>query len=971
MTTRSLEDLFAAFLATGEEIAFEQLMRRSAPELRRLARRLGASAEDAEDLLQETMVAAIQAADRYDPRRALLPWLKGILTFRACRLARAETRRRRGHAAAPVDATVDPIDLQPSATEQLAGLELGADVDHAIDDLPARYREPLRQFLLAERSPVEIARDLGVERATLRVQLHRGLQRLRDRLRQWRHAMILCFGVGAERLRRRVAVRPLAAIGLGVIALVIAITWCTAAPAPRRTALADSPTDVAAAAIAPPGDVAATASEPTPERNRHSVSATTTHLHVLVRDADGAPVAHVGLALAPARGRDPVLHRRRAVTDSHGRALFDRLAPDQLRLCADRGSECTFVLLPGDNDQELRVDGGIGVRGRVVDALGRPAGAAQVWLSSDASAPWHGCEVATTDAAGRFALANVPIGAFVIARHDDFSDGELHRCTIATDTDLQLQLGDRGGRAQIVVRDGRGAPVADALVFVGEAMDAAPLWLAQGAAPWRRPPVERRTDAHGQVTTLALAPGSYPVFVRAIGMAPHTGTVTVAAGAIAELVVTLRRGGALRGRVLDATGNARADADVVFRCADPTASIDVTTDAAGAFVFECAPPGEGEVAARAPDCVPRAVPVVVDASSTDELVLQLAGARRIRGRVRADGASIAATLRADWPDTALAEPRAETAIAADGTFVLTDATATAPSLSLRIDGEPMWRRIDACSNWSGNDVTVQLPPAFAATSWLAGRLSCHDGAPLARARLFVHGADGWAEIGRSDAQGTFRLGPLPAGTFELFAETTTPDLPTLPVGTFRLAPGERRDVDMTAPATGTLELEFARTDGGAIGDLAVTLVGKDLDRRFAAATGGRLRQVLLPGDYYVFAMGSHVRWLERYGVHVDADAVTRRHIELTAGRRCSLSLRGLPRAATAAPLRFRLSATSGAAWSATYTLAADAPMRLAAVLADGSYQLEHRDAAGRPWIGTFAVAGTGCDDHVVVDLAPR
>ena len=185
MPSPPLEQLYRHFLATGDEAALEQCMRRAGPTLRRLARRLGASSDDADDLVQETFVAAIQGADRYDTARPLLPWLKGILTFRAARLARDEVRRR--------DHYRRSQELREDHSEDPAAFaaELDADVRAAIDDLPERYREPLARYLLAQQSPLEIAQRLGVERATVRTQLHRGLQRLREALRRWALLLLL------------------------------------------------------------------------------------------------------------------------------------------------------------------------------------------------------------------------------------------------------------------------------------------------------------------------------------------------------------------------------------------------------------------------------------------------------------------------------------------------------------------------------------------------------------------------------------------------------------------------------------------------------------------------------------------------------------------------------------------------------------------------------------------------------------
>ena len=68
------------------------------------------------------------------------------------------------------------------------------------------------------------------------------------------------------------------------------------------------------------------------------------------------------------------------------------------------------------------------------------------------------------------------------------------------------------------------------------------------------------------------------------------------------------------------------------------------------------------------------------------------------------------------------------------------------------------------------------------------------------ARLFVErdGAE-WTEVARADADGGYRIGPLPPGDYRLFAETTRRDCPTvvgapLHLVVAQVAPGADRQV---------------------------------------------------------------------------------------------------------------------------------------------------------------------------------
>lgn len=82
-----LPDLITRCL-DGDQVAFAALYERYAPALYRLAYSVLLDAQDAEDVLQESMVYAFRNLDRYDPARgAFRTWLYTI-TISRCRNAR-------------------------------------------------------------------------------------------------------------------------------------------------------------------------------------------------------------------------------------------------------------------------------------------------------------------------------------------------------------------------------------------------------------------------------------------------------------------------------------------------------------------------------------------------------------------------------------------------------------------------------------------------------------------------------------------------------------------------------------------------------------------------------------------------------------------------------------------------------------------------------------------------------------------
>lgn len=948
MHDNQLERLFLRFVADGDEVALEQLMRRAGPPLRRLARRHGARGDDADELVQETLVAAIQRADRYDPTRPLLPWLKGILALKAARLARDELRRRR------LLASVQDLEREGApASVEAAGRELDGDLQSALAELPARYREPLREHLFAGRSAVEIAARLGMQRATVRVWLHRGLRALRAQLARW--ALLLL----AILWPRRVAAAAL----LGLIAVAGAVVWWrdeAAGPVPLAS--------VAPGHLGVDAEAAAAAAR---EGARRDVVVRPAAAGLRVLDADRQPLPHVGVTFMPPPGRDAVLLRRYAVSDAQGAVMVPEPVRGDWSAVSDRG----VGLKLSSASRELVVGGGVTVSGVVRDALGVAVADAAVWLSADSDGPWRGQDVARSGSDGRFVLRHVPLGAFLAARHTTLARGDVVR--VAAGGDVELRLAEASGRVHCRASDERGAPLADAVVWVGEAMDAAPLWLAQGAAPWRAPPSELRTDVLGGAVACALEPGWHPVFVRADGFAPQVQMVQMTSGdALVEL--RLQRGAAVVGRVHSTGG--RLAAEVVLRSAQPHASGDLTADPDGGFRFDCVPPGRVQVAARAAGFVPTVVDVDVSAGMTASVDLDLQPAPRIDGQIwDALGAPVGgcAVRAVGGPASALAVPEVART-GADGVFSLPLAEPGPPNLELRLPGEPLWRRVERGLQWSGSAVRIELPREFVARGFLHGTLRDHLGVPLSAARLFVR-RDGvqWAEIGRSDAAGQFRLGPLPPGRYLLFAETTRPECPTVALDEVTLREGEERVCDFTAPAHGTLELTLRRDDGEAVGDLVVTLVAADSPRRQVALTTTQrspapLRQALLPGDYLLFAMGSRFVWLEGEPLRIAAGATSRLELVRPAASKRTLWLRDLPATSRAAPWLAHLRSRPGGAPVGVFTLAPHAPDRLSAVLPAGDFELEVRDESATVWRGLFSLPSTVPSyAPVEIGVAPR
>src|SRR4051794_3100135 len=97
------EPLLVRRCKEGSEAAYAELVRRHRTRLYTLAYRLLGDREAAEDVVQETFVAAFRAMDRFEPRPSLSAWLNTILL----RLAGKSAARTDARPRTSLDALVD------------------------------------------------------------------------------------------------------------------------------------------------------------------------------------------------------------------------------------------------------------------------------------------------------------------------------------------------------------------------------------------------------------------------------------------------------------------------------------------------------------------------------------------------------------------------------------------------------------------------------------------------------------------------------------------------------------------------------------------------------------------------------------------------------------------------------------------------------------------------------------------------
>lgn len=160
----------------GNLDAFDLLVGRYMERAYAAALRLMRHREDAEDLVQEAFIQALQMLDRFDTARPFAPWFFRILVNRGMNLRRSRAVR------VTEEMPPDVVAVQDSPARLLERSELRAQLGVALARLPERERIVLELFELEGFDSGEIAGILDIPRGTVRWHLHEARRALREQL---------------------------------------------------------------------------------------------------------------------------------------------------------------------------------------------------------------------------------------------------------------------------------------------------------------------------------------------------------------------------------------------------------------------------------------------------------------------------------------------------------------------------------------------------------------------------------------------------------------------------------------------------------------------------------------------------------------------------------------------------------------------------------------------------------------------
>ncbi|MCC7014786.1 MAG: sigma-70 family RNA polymerase sigma factor [Planctomycetes bacterium] len=569
MNIRDVDALFRRFAQRGDAEALGQVFDATWDELFRVALHFVERPDEAEDLVQSTWLTAIEKAREPDPERRLMPWLVGVLALHA-----REARRRRRR-------EVDPQRIERRSVEtgdaHAESVELARAVRDALSSVPESYRAALRSHLVDGRKAVEIALDTGQRPATVRMQLHRGLEHLRKALPAGLAlggAIVLTPTRGVAAVRECVLARAAElafasaastsgvfvgttlamkklVLGLALLALLVGLGWWLSAP----DSAAGSPApgagvELLAGAAPAPADAQVTPPLETTQRSPIEVEAPSREIDSGERlapflagcsgrviDASSAPVANIEVALVDFEMADILgsieslsLVRASSRTDAEGRFTLSGARPMAMQ---------ALVVDPGGQRATLRA----------IDAELRSGATTEIGDVRLAAGAELTGEVRGASGAP---IANARVVALPLGSSEQSS--ELAALFVPLATDLLAVGPDEHTTLGFVDRDGTPSSVVPLSPIVASALSRAPFPTA-------------RTDDSGHFRFAELAAGRVRLVAIAEG---HSGAwLDVENGVAATDVITLARLTPRVVRVVDALGKPLEGAELLARGGTP------------------------------------------------------------------------------------------------------------------------------------------------------------------------------------------------------------------------------------------------------------------------------------------------------------------------------------------------------------------------------------------------------------------
>jgi RNA polymerase sigma-70 factor (ECF subfamily) len=166
----------------GDRLAFEELIRRTGKLVfARLYLETG-NTHEAEDLTQETFLAAFRKISQLSDARTFRAWLMSIAHSVLIDAGRRKSSLKRRAGNSNFDLVSGKSDAAMTPSQSAEHTDECQRVLSVLRSMPQEYRQPLTLRYLTGADYETIGRELGLTNGSLRGLLHRGLAMLREEL---------------------------------------------------------------------------------------------------------------------------------------------------------------------------------------------------------------------------------------------------------------------------------------------------------------------------------------------------------------------------------------------------------------------------------------------------------------------------------------------------------------------------------------------------------------------------------------------------------------------------------------------------------------------------------------------------------------------------------------------------------------------------------------------------------------------
>lgn len=802
--------------------------------LRRLCRELVRDAHAADDLVQDTLIAALERPPQ--ETGSIKSWLATVAANLSRNNRRGQARRNeREHATAREERVegdqlaLDCIEVQQQVLQHLLAL-------------PVEQRTVLFMRYYEDLSPSAIADRLRVPVKTIKSRHTRALAALRERLDQrsegdrtrWMSALapasaLRGFGAGWTTALGGLAVKKmLVAVAVVLVAILAWRSWTTRANTAPTGDVGVAASELDASKPDAPPVLAPIAESRSREPSPVTTSSANGTLEVHLAWSDGSAAAGIGLDVRCDTSPWPRDEAFRGVTDARGVATVADLPAGPVTITLDMRERFQADVAAGTTRKvEHTIEAGIEVTGRVVDAKGAPVANASIWRNGRGSARCPDVKLACACADdGTFVLRDLLPYATFDARARGHRPSNAFRVDELPATDsgkrsITLRLGEPGGRVTGIVLDPDGKPIEHAHVMAGARggfiVDSPDRIRSVSPSPAA---VETGGDGRFELFDDFEA-GKQTIYAAARGFPVWEGSVDVALGERKSVEIRLQRPARIEGRLIGLDGQSLPGVEVLAAVEDrggwswtPFSPSKCTSNAAGGFVIDWVAAGSCELNASddsRPEIGRAHALVECEADRTTTVELRMERGHVIAGRVVDEHGAPVVGWSVDSESVSVTEQwyprRAKTA--ADGSFALLNVGAGRSNLVVRAPRTIVEQARANGIRAGASDVVLVVKDARERKGTLQGRLVDPSGRVLDDVTVTVWGIGQFAGQFVEFDKGTGRFRePRLAGKYRLDVMRGTRTI--LSTKEFVITEGEVQDLgDLVFSSAGALEVTIA------------------------------------------------------------------------------------------------------------------------------------------------------------------